>query len=231
MEICKICSEELREGKSYCSACGGKVEEKREVQELKMKHCMDCGAVLDVGKDFCGECGAKVIPVQKNAKTTHSSCGSDTQTTTARNLGSETIKTYKFYRLGYKGRRAFGGMKKYCTIANIMPSALEFVVCRSFTVGGDPVKPQVKEVEFDDIISIHIKKRMSYSWLANGMLCTGLGFVNPLFFIAVALSMFHLFGRKITVNLKYEDPFVIETESTTEADEFVELVIHQLKKR
>lgn len=221
MAICKKCSEELADGKGFCSGCGSKVEVTAEAIIEKPKHCVECGSLIDVGKDFCGECGA-------NSNQTDESYQKPDITS-----AQTEIKKYKFYRLGYRGRLGLGGafgMKNYCTVSTIYSTTLKLLVCRGFTVGGDPLKPQVKEVSYSEINSVNIKKKISYAWLTNAIFCGGLGFLNPLFFIGSALSIFNMFGRKVTINLKYEDTFVILTDSTTEADEFVGLVVNELKK-
>lgn len=223
------CAEELAEGKSFCSGCGNKVETGQS--STNPRHCGDCGAVLDDGKEFCGECGVKVSV--SNDKPRTSSPENPSQPATTPSADNKSIKEFKFYRLGYKGRGGLGGptgMKNFCTIATVGQSTLKLLVCRGFTLGGDPVKPQVKEFAYSEINSIHLKKKTSLSWLANAVVCGAFGVMFPPLFIGVLVSFFQMFGRKVTINLKCEDSFVIVTESTKEADEFVGLVVNQLKK-
>lgn len=227
---CKHCSEELLDAKSFCSGCGSKVE--TEEASVKQKHCVDCGAVLDVGKDFCGECGSKVCATGGESRTSNPQ--NPPQPVNTESLANEVIKEFKFYRLGYKGRLGQGGymgMKNYCTIATVGQSTLKLLVCRGFTVGKEPVKPQIKELTYSEISFINLKKKISYGWLVIGIFSGSLGIVNPLYFIITILSVFQMFGRKVTIKLRYEDPFVILTESTKEADEFVKMVVNELKKQ
>ena len=47
---CQSCSTDNREGRKFCSGCGGRLA----------ITCASCGAFNEVGESFCGECGAKV---------------------------------------------------------------------------------------------------------------------------------------------------------------------------
>lgn len=223
---CQHCSEELVEGKRFCSSCGQKVE--TEELSTKPRHCGDCGAVLDVGKDFCGECGGKV----SGGASRLSSPEKPPQQVKTESQDNEVIKEFKFYRLGYRGRGGLGGpfgMKNFCTFATVMTSLLRLSVCRTTTLAGDPVKPVVREYRYEDIDSIELKKKISFDWVFYTTFCTVGGFANPIFFLFAFVAFFNIFGRKVTIKPKYGKIFVIKAEGK-DAEEFVELVVNELRK-
>lgn len=66
--VCQNCGANLKEGSSFCPACGSRVPQITPVQN---KTCSTCGAALDPESDFCAQCGTRVgadtpPPVQGN---------------------------------------------------------------------------------------------------------------------------------------------------------------------
>ena len=64
--ICTQCGKEFDSATKFCGECGGKVTEKKPVEEIvPVWICTKCGKEFDTATKFCGECGGKVA--EKNA--------------------------------------------------------------------------------------------------------------------------------------------------------------------
>lgn len=222
MIICPNCNTEHPENKHFCSQCGTKFETDANTTQTTCPHCQ---SILETGKDFCGECGGKVHSDTTSKETTNSHRDSP--------ASSDVIEEFKLYKLGAKGNLGLGGpfgMKNYCTIVTVKHTSLHLLVCRKFDRRGLPVKPKVKEMQYSEIHSVNLKKMLSCDWIFYTSMFLIAAAANPLFLLFAFLAFTNIFGRKVTINLKYEDPVIMRTEGK-KADEFVALVVNQLKNQ
>ena len=69
MMKCSHCGSEQKDGSTFCSECGNKLE------APKKYYCSNCGKELQLNEKFCSQCGASTTNNSRDATTTQSELG------------------------------------------------------------------------------------------------------------------------------------------------------------